>query len=484
MQRYIFIPFIFSCSFLFGQLNIQQAIDAFLKHKSNANATVSFMAIDLKEDKILAAHNENAAIPSASIAKLLSTATAFEVLGKDYKMQTRIYTDGKLIEDSVLTGNIWIRGGGDVSLGSKFFNESGKELRFLEDWADSLLSKGIKRIKGAIIADGSSFGYTGVPDGWNWSDIGNYYGAGAGGINILDNTIRLFFRTGKLGSMTQIVDMYPEVPGLMFKNTVVSANVGGDDAYIYGAPFSLDRSAAGKLPINQSHFEVRGSLPDPEYQLALEFYKMLVKKGFYIEQLPVGRRTLGLKMNNTYDESFQLLLTHEGKTVKEIAYWTNLRSMNLFAEALLNQVGYFKSNDGSTDNALREFMDFWKDKVNLEGINLKDGSGLSRNNAISANHFCQVLKYMYHSINFEDYKSTLPVAGQSGTAKNLCKGQAGENRVYAKSGTINRIKAYAGYVESKSGKIIAYSFMINNFEGSATEMKHLMEPVLNAMANQ
>ena len=91
---------------------------------------------------------------------------------------------------------------------------------------------------------------------------------------------------------------------------------------------------------------------------------------------------------------------------------------------------------------------------------LKDGSGLSRSNAISANHFCQLLTYMFKSSNFNDFKETLPVAGKTGTIASLCKGQPGEGRIFAKSGTISKVKAYAGYVYSKSGKKLAFSISI------------------------
>ena len=92
-------------------------------------------------------------------------------------------------------GNIWIRGAGDVSLGSKYFNTAGHEFDFLLQWADTLISLGIKGVEGSIIADGSEFGYNGAPKGWASNDLGNYYGATHAGINFYDNTIKLFFLT-------------------------------------------------------------------------------------------------------------------------------------------------------------------------------------------------------------------------------------------------------------------------------------------------
>jgi D-alanyl-D-alanine carboxypeptidase/D-alanyl-D-alanine-endopeptidase (penicillin-binding protein 4) len=126
--------------------------------------------------------------------------------------------------------------------------------------------------------------------------------------------------------------------------------------------------------------------------------------------------------------------------------------------------------------------EFWAQKIDLSGMIVKDGSGLSRSNAISANHFCQLLTYMYKSTNFNVFKETLPIAGKSGTIASLCKGQIGEGRIFAKSGTISKVKAYAGYVYSQSGKKIAFSISINNYNCSSTELQNKIEKVLNALA--
>jgi D-alanyl-D-alanine carboxypeptidase/D-alanyl-D-alanine-endopeptidase (penicillin-binding protein 4) len=220
MQRYIII-FSFLLSFIaHSQNNVQRAIDLFFGEKMNLNSSVSFMAFDIEKGEIVAKLNENKSLTSASVAKLFSSSTAFELLGSDYLTQTRIYYDGFIDKDSILHGNIWIRGGGDVSLGSKYFNSNGTELDFLNSWVDSLKIKGINRINGAVIADGSEFGYDGAPEGWSWGDVGNYYGATASGVNVFDNQILLYFKMGKAGSLTD--DEPSAAPVSMAKEELLS----------------------------------------------------------------------------------------------------------------------------------------------------------------------------------------------------------------------------------------------------------------------
>jgi D-alanyl-D-alanine carboxypeptidase/D-alanyl-D-alanine-endopeptidase (penicillin-binding protein 4) len=80
------------------------------------------------------------------------------------------------------------------------------------------------------------------------------------------------------------------------------------------------------------------------------------------------------------------------------------------------------------------------------------------------------------------FKATLPVAGKSGTLSSLCKNQLGEGRIIAKSGSMSRIKSYTGYIDSKSGKKIAFSITVNNYSCSSAAITAQIEKLLNALA--
>lgn len=460
---------------------VQQAIDTFSADPVFANASVGFLAIDCATGQVIASKNPDVCLSPASTVKLFSTATALETLGKDYAPKTRLYIDGQ-ITDSTLNGNLWIRGGGDASLGSKYYNEEGTESSFLEAWADTLLRLGIKTINGAVIADASEFGYQGVPDGWSWSDMGNYYGAGPSGLVIYDNMLKYVFKTGySPGTKTTLLETIPAVPGLQFHNYVSSAG-SGDNSYIYGAPYSLDRFGTGTLPIRSPRFVVKGSLPDPELQFAQELMRVLKARGITIRDAAKTSRQMPYESASMRYAAKQLLYEHKGRTVYSISWWTNMKSVNLFAEELLCLVGYGSNGIGSTDNGIERLDRYWRGKIPVSGMFIKDGSGLSRGNAIAPRHFCDLLKYMSTSKNFDAYYSTLPVAGVSGTLSTVCKKQPAEGKVHAKSGTMNRIKSYCGYVETAGGKRIAFAFIVNNYNCTSGSVVDRMEQVFNAMA--
>ena len=483
IQRILTLLIILIAQFDFAQNSVQKALNSFTASGEFVNAGISFYAVDLSTGEKIAEHNPKLALPTASTAKLFSTASAIDILGPNYKPETRIYIDGKIDTEGTLNGNIWIRGGGDVSLGSDYFTEDGHEKDFLKTWSDTLQKLGIKAISGAIVADGSEFGYSGEPKGWSWNDMGNYYGAGASGICIFDNMIKYTFKTGATaGSKTEITSMWPTVPELVFHNYATSQNVTGDHCFIYGGPYSLDRFAEGSLPLNRSKFIVKGSLPDPEYQLAYEFYNQLMEVGITAKEGAKSVRQLDMIQKNRYSTSYTLIYTHKGKTIQEIANLTNLKSINLFAEGLLCLVGYKQAGNGSTEEALKQVEKYWSAKFGFGGIFLNDGSGLSRSNGISASSFVDLLKAMSLSKNYDAFLKTLPIAGKSGTLAGLCRDQAGQGRIVAKSGTMDKIKSYAGYVNSKSGKKIAFAIVVTNFNTSSSNVVSKMETILNALA--
>lgn len=469
-------------NFTLGQQTLKSAVSTFTGGSGMEHASVSVMIYDLDAESNLASHSELLTLPTASTAKMFSTATALELLGADYQAKTRLYIDG-YIEDGKLIGNVWIRGGGDPSLGSKYFNSAGHELDFMKPWIDSLKEMGITSISGGVIGDGSEFGYEGAPDGWNWVDMGNYYGAGPSGLTIYDNLVRYTFSSGSTAGVTvKVKSIEPEVPGLNYHNYVKSSKRSGDHAYLYGAPFSFDRFGSGTIPLNQSAFLVKGSLPDPELQCAFELTELLKENGITVNESPKGCREMEIFSNQGSYDKKDIVATHLGERLDAIVKETNHRSVNLFAEHMLCLIGYEQTGNGSTSSGIRVFNKHWKNKIATSGFHLNDGSGLSRSNAISAKNFIDFLEVMHTSAQKDSFRKSLPVAGLSGTMRNVCKNGTGHGRIAAKSGSMTRIRSYSGYVDTKTGKHLAFAIIVNNFNGSSSTLRTRMQTLMNAMA--
>ena len=479
----LFIPVLGFSQETKPQTSLQTAVDALMNDPVLKNASFSFYAVDLNTGARLGEFNKKQSLITASTMKLVTSSAALEILGASYRFKTRIQHDGHIDSLGVLHGNLFIKGGGDPALGSKYFEKH--YAGFKDKWVEAIQAAGIKKIKGRIIADATIYAHNVVPAGWSWSDIGNYYGAAANGLTVYDNLMKLQFSSGpNPGDSTVVECTDPFVPELIFDNKVVAANSKKDNAYVYGAPYSPYRIIEGSIPKGQESFEVKASIPDPAYLLALELEHMLYQKGVRFGNPCSTVRRLGLYegyVNNTKNRTD--IHTTKSPYLTNIIYWVNMVSVNLFAEHLLKSIAIVKYGNGTTfSGALAVTKHFQKKGIDLTGFYMNDGSGLTRSNAVSAKHFVDILKYMSGSTNGEKLKKSLPVAGVSGTLRSIGRKTAAQGKVIGKSGTMTRVKSYAGYATSTSGKKIAYAMIINNYNCTSYQVKLKFEKLMVAMA--
>ena len=465
---------------------LQKAVDNFVTKPDLKQASVSFLAVDLSNNQVLAQHNANRLLAPASTTKLWSTAAAFEILGADYRPKTQLLYTGSIVGNE-LKGNIIIRGFGDPSLGSSHFTTQEKMRDFLDIWADSVKNLGINVVSGCVLADASALGYFGPPDGWSWGDMGNYYGAFPSGLTIFDNMIELFFNTpSKSGAATTLARTNPTVPNFVIQNYVLAENVTSDNAYVYGAPYSNYAYVTGSLPMGKTGFIVKGAIQNPELVFAIEFHAALIRRGIQIASSPLTYNTIETSEKEKAQAILKgkqtLIYTLYGASLFQVAEFINFKSVNLFAEHLPCWIALEKKGLGYHRDGMKIIQDFWGSKFDISASRINDASGLSRTNAISAQNFIDLLTYMSKSTN-KEFELTLPVAGESGTLKNLCKGQTGQGRIMAKSGTMSKVKSYAGYVTTKSGKKLAFAIIVNNHANSSSSLTTQIETVLNAMAS-
>ena len=163
-------------------------------------AQVGFCLIPLDGDPAAArGHRMDRGLVPASTMKVFSTATANELLGPDYRFVTELQITGEPDGEGVLKGDVVIRGGGDPTLGAT------PATRPFAGWKAALTRAGIQKIEGAVIGDASIFGTALTPDTWQWNDMGNYYGAGAAGLSILQNQFYCSFRTPSVGAKAPLV---------------------------------------------------------------------------------------------------------------------------------------------------------------------------------------------------------------------------------------------------------------------------------------
>jgi D-alanyl-D-alanine carboxypeptidase/D-alanyl-D-alanine-endopeptidase (penicillin-binding protein 4) len=466
------IPQLLTLSFLFItgytsaqslQQKLQAAVNRLQADSQCRYASISLTVLDVNTGQEVFSANPSMGLAPASTLKTITTITAFNVLGADFKYQTTFGYSGS-ITDGTLNGDIIIRGSGDPTLGSWRY-ESSKEERILSLMVDAIRKAGIKKINGRIIGDDSIFGSQSIPDGWIYQDMGNYYGAGTSGLCWRENLYDVKLHTGEVGTPITVSRTVPTMPYLTFKSELLNAPAHtGDQSYAY-------------LPLNGNLVYLRGiyaedqtkksialALPDPSYDAAFRLVDTLKRLGISISGAAESTSTLTAKGESTPIAS-QNILTISSPELSKIIYWTNQKSINLYAEQLLKTIAWKAGKQPSTANGVRVLQDFWKQRgIDPNSLNVFDGSGLSPADRVTTRTMATVLLSAINAPWYHDFYESLPIY----------------NDIHMKSGSINNVLNYAGY-QTHDGKQLCFSIMVNNYNGSGKEIKSKIFRVLDEL---
>ena len=458
---------------------IQRKIDSLVNSPFLENGFVGISIKSVNSDKNIVEYNAKKSLHPASTMKLISSATALMSLGEDFKYATILEYSGQ-IKDSVLLGNIIIRGSGDPSLGSWRFKNQPDYKQINEYWAKKIKDLGIKEIRGRIFGDGSFFDENVIPDGWIWGDTGNYYGAGAYGLNMNENLYYATFNPANYMESASLVKTLPDLPYYQKINRVLTDKAGtGDQVNIYSTPYQDVLVMEGFVPKGVD-FSVKGSIPDPALFAAFYLQKKLLEIGITVLEAPLSNLEAN-KKNISYQKPLQTIQidTLESAPLRDLSRECNFQSINLYAETFLKTPSVLMNLGSSTEDAVKGLKQIWQTKgVKLNGLKMKDGSGLSPANGITPDNMTDVLKAMFLEKSFNSFYESIPVVGVSGTVASLAKKSKAVGNVRAKSGSIDGVRAYAGYFTARNGEMMCFSMMLNKYNsehGSATkELEKLM----------
>ncbi len=414
----------------------------------------------------------------ASCQKAITTATALELLGENFRFKTLLQVDAQ--------GYIYLKGGGDPTLASQIMGRNVPSLdELMQIFIQKIKAKGIKKIQG-IIADETIENYDVMPPHWLWSDMGNYYGAPSYALNVIDNSFELNFKPTRVGKVATITGTNPRLPAeVQFLNEVRTAPAGtGDQASIAGGSYEAVRYVSGTIPLDYQAFSIKGALPDPAYYLAWYFTKILRAEGFEVAEPTTSRRIAlaGKVLNRVRTD----LYTHESPPLRQICDFVNFYSVNLFAEAILKQIGLKYPTEKPDNTPLRaginQIKAFWEARgIPRAYFYMLDGSGLSVTNGITPTHmsllFCEAQKLPTK----EAFYASLPVAGVSGTMKGVGAGTVLQNNLRAKTGAMSQVLAYSGYYKGKSGKMYAFCVAVNRHVGKGAYMQQKLTELLESL---
>jgi len=455
---------------------LHPAVERFVKAEYMKGASLSLMIVEVGTDSVYCSYDAERAVVPASVMKAVTTATALELLGGEFRYATALSYDG-VIADSVLKGNLYITGSGDPSLCSAELPSSARD-GVMRSWAEAVKKAGIKAIAGSVIANDSIFDTEGVSMKWLREDLGSGYGQGCYGINVFDNRFALYINTELNKALPD--RLVPDIPGITLHNYLTVSNK--DSCYIIGHPYSSERWLYGTLPAGRADYRLYGDIPDPPLYAAHHLTNLLESQNIKVSGKPSCYRLLQ-EADAWPRGARKTLITTRSQPLKELVRITNNVSANLYADAFLKTVGLQCTEAVSSFGRGSYLMrNLWRDKgIDATALRSFDGSGLAATDRLSAAFLCDVLKYMaLRSSQKEAYMASLPRAGFEGTVKNFLKGGKLEGKARLKSGSMNQVRSYAGYIEANNRKY-AVAIIVNNFQCRQSKMKMEIEQLLLAL---
>jgi D-alanyl-D-alanine carboxypeptidase/D-alanyl-D-alanine-endopeptidase (penicillin-binding protein 4) len=441
----------------FGQAipeKLSRAFQVFESDSQLRSAISSLYVVDAKTGSVVFDRNSTLGLATASTLKIVTAATAYELLGADFRYKTIFGYTGK-ISAKILKGNLFIKPSGDPTLGSwrwKYTSDSVVLNKFIY----AVKKAGISGYNSLAI-DKSGWDNESIPDGWIWQDIGNYYGAGASGFNWRENQFDVILKSGiSVGDPVAIVQKRPSYTNAALLSMAVSAAKGsGDNAYVYYPLMQKDGVVHGTIPVNEKGFVISAANPDPAGDFSL--WAM----GNLLQNEKIGQVKFGSSSTDS-----TVLFTHVSPSLDSIVYWFLKKSINLYGEALTKTLAYQKMGTGSTEEGVAIIKGFWKEKgINPVELNIVDGSGLSPLNRVTTRTQVRILQYVKTQPWFNGFFDALPEY----------------NKMKMKSGTINGVKGFCGYQTSRDGNDYIFSFLVNNYNGSASEVVQKMYKVLDVL---
>jgi D-alanyl-D-alanine carboxypeptidase/D-alanyl-D-alanine-endopeptidase (penicillin-binding protein 4) len=447
-----------------GSLYFKSKLDSILKKPLFDSTQIALSVYDLTDGAPVFGKNEKMLLRPASTLKIITTAAALQFLKADYSFKTNLYVKGE-IDDSTLTGDLFIEGGFDPEL----------KTEDLDIFITALKKTGIKKIAGNIFADITKMDSLFWGKGWMWDDDSDRSFPYMNSLPVNKSCVKVITSPSSIGQAAVI----STIPATGFVTIVNKSITSASDS----SQIKIKRDWINrKNEITVNGFIGIGSKPDtsevnvasPEKYFLTLFKEMLKKNN-----IEFNGKTDTLKI-----QSGARLISTVARPLTDIIYRANKDSDNLNAEMLLRTIAYEQLKRKITSADGIKFIDSLIVLTGMKKGNYRivDGSGASFYNLVSTGLITDILKYIHG--NPEMYRiisNSLPIAGVDGTLKERLKEFAHLQNIYAKTGTLSGTSNLAGYITTTHGHIMAFTLYIQNFTGSSKRVRDLQDDICRAI---
>ena len=488
-----------------------------------SSAIVGLKITSLDTGRTLFEQNAVKLLRPASNLKLYTVAAALDRLSPDYRFNTSVYAANRPDAAGILHGDLTIFGRGDPTIAARFSN--GDYFQRINELAARIAATGLKRVEGDLVGDETYFIGPKYGSGWNWEDLQWWYGAEVSSLTINDNALDLSVKPGPSAGSPAIITTGPPDPLLTIVNRVTTGPKGSRRELALHRGLNADAlEVYGSIPLDDSGYTRAIGISHPSLLFIYLLRSALTQRGVTItgksRTVPApAYANASLPANPT---GLIEIASLQSPPLTVVAAQTLKRSQNLYTELILRTLGKAvplpaststsssatsssirpanASSTGAADfqitatpqrtprtseeGGLEVVKTFLKETgATSDVLSLDDGSGLSRNNMVTAEATVQLLLYMSRHRYATAFRDALPIAGVDGTLRGRMRGTLAENNVRAKTGTLSSAASLSGYVTTAAGENLVFSIIVNNYPSDVDPPAVCIDPIMVLLAS-
>lgn len=464
----LFLSLLFVCSPALAQektntKELENRIEKLLKVKELRKSDVGIYARDVKTDEVLYTHDADESFNPASNMKLVTAAVALEKVGPEFVFGTRLSAEG--VTNGVVKGPLYLKG-------------EGNPLLLWEDllaWASELKAQGITEIEDGIVVDDTEFAGGFIPPGYDQKDEDASYRAPIGAVSLNFNAQTVVIRPGDRKGDAATAYLLPPNDHVKLVNKVRT-----------GSGRRQRISASSEPDGDGTRIEIRGVIGDRAEPTRVRkridnpslFTGSALKKALEL----AGIKVSGEVRRGERPEGTRTLHYHRSRSLAYIVFLMNKWSNNFMAEMLYRFLGH--GDEPATTERAREVVNAYLQNAGIDtkGFTTFNGSGLYDGNEITPRQIGELLDYIYDRPIYPEFASALAVAGRDGTLGKRLEDSSTRGTLRGKTGTLNNVTALSGYMQTRSGRWVAYSILINDPPVRAWRLRRLQDEIAEAIA--
>jgi D-alanyl-D-alanine carboxypeptidase/D-alanyl-D-alanine-endopeptidase (penicillin-binding protein 4) len=426
-------------------------VSAALRAAAIPENSVAIVVQEVGASQPALAHGADEPMNPASTIKLLTTYAALDLLGPTFSWKTEAYTNGTLRRD-VLHGDLILRGTGDPKLTIEHFWLMLRALR----------ARGLREVRGDLVLDRRYFD---LPD----HDPANFdndpmrpYNVGPDALLVNFKTVRFHFVPDVEGRTVKVF-AEPSPPQLELSSSLKFVE-GNGSCTDWKSKIKAEFRTQGAGTRASFTGQYPASCGENVWNVSLFGHAGFVHGVFQQLWQELGGTLRGGVRSGTAPPTARPVYTAQSPPLADVVRDINKFSNNVMARQLfLSLSGEVLKQPATTQGSIRVIQSWLEQKkLDMPGLALENGSGLSRIERISAQSMAQLLLSAWQSAVMPEFMSSLPVAASDGTMRRRLRFESLTGQAHIKTGSLSGVRSIAGYVLARDGKRYAVVFFIND----------------------